>query len=334
MILQATHGDTKRTFAAHKQRTTGFTLIELLVVIAIIAILAAILFPAFARARENARRTACMSNMKQIGIGIMMYTQDYDETFPILSHGAASKVVTPNQRNATVPAEKYRTSTDGGTPNYAETWMDHTFVYTKSLQVYDCPSRLMPWKHPQLGGGATEYWYPHYSFNGIIAGFNNGQRASKVASLNGTSQKILVTHNITWAYLYSYHDDFHDSGISSERKDSGLNARYGASFDWADQRYADVWVHLASSPTLYADGHAKIIRRKDVKKWTCAGPSGSTTAAEAGVGKIPMLAASGEDEHYMGGGDANKASSSNLLTDADGLGAGCGFWTPMMTPPE
>jgi len=60
----------------------GFTLIELLVVIAIIAILAAILFPVFARARENARRSSCMSNLKQVGLGMMMYTQDYDEHLP------------------------------------------------------------------------------------------------------------------------------------------------------------------------------------------------------------------------------------------------------------
>ncbi len=69
--------------ARHRSRWRGFTLIELLVVIAIIAILAAILFPVFAQAREKARAISCISNLKQIGIGTMMYIQDYDEVYPL-----------------------------------------------------------------------------------------------------------------------------------------------------------------------------------------------------------------------------------------------------------
>lgn len=72
----------------------GFTLIELLVVIAIISILASILFPVFARARENARRSSCSSNMKQIGLAFMQYTQDYDEQLP--TAGSPSGIVPPN----------------------------------------------------------------------------------------------------------------------------------------------------------------------------------------------------------------------------------------------
>jgi prepilin-type N-terminal cleavage/methylation domain-containing protein len=60
----------------------GFTLIELLIVIAIIALLAAILFPVFSRARESARRSSCASNLKQIGLGMLQYAQDYDEQLP------------------------------------------------------------------------------------------------------------------------------------------------------------------------------------------------------------------------------------------------------------
>lgn len=102
----------------------GFTLIELLVVIAIIAILAAILFPVFARARENARRASCMSNLKQIGLGVMMYTQDYDELYP---PATATIAQTPQ----------------GGfwstTYNFWF-WPQIIYPYTQSTQVYFCPS--------------------------------------------------------------------------------------------------------------------------------------------------------------------------------------------------
>src|SRR5690606_38678724 len=97
-------------------RRVGFTLIELLVVIAIIAILAAILFPVFARARENARRTSCLSNMKQLGLGIMQYVQDYDETYPM--------------------ALNYYSSASGD----ERTWVSEIQPYIKSTQGFFCPS--------------------------------------------------------------------------------------------------------------------------------------------------------------------------------------------------
>ena len=100
----------------------GFTLIELLVVIAIIAILAAILFPVFARARENARRTSCLSNLKQIGLGLLQYTQDYDEQ---------------NSRSWFV-----NSGASSATGSYK--WMDAIFPYVKNEQLFNCPSHTLP----------------------------------------------------------------------------------------------------------------------------------------------------------------------------------------------
>jgi prepilin-type N-terminal cleavage/methylation domain-containing protein/prepilin-type processing-associated H-X9-DG protein len=94
-------------------RRRGFTLIELLVVIAIIAILAAILFPVFARAREKARQTSCLSNQKQISLGVMMYVQDYDEKFPAFTmRGGSARIF----------------------------MLDLMEPYTKNHQIFECPS--------------------------------------------------------------------------------------------------------------------------------------------------------------------------------------------------
>ena len=121
------------------QQKRGFTLIELLVVIAIIAILAAILFPAFARARENARRASCQSNLKQIGLGILQYTQDYDEKYPI-----QETVVTTDEQTR---------------------WAYAIQPYVKSEQLFQCPSEstALPTGATLLEraktAGFTDYWY-------------------------------------------------------------------------------------------------------------------------------------------------------------------------------
>jgi len=114
-------------------RASGFTLIELLVVIAIIAILAAILFPVFARARENARKANCQSNLKQLGTSFAMYSQDYDERFPWCCQYNTGRNTDANN-NQHISWRPF--STTVGAPGYA-CLLD---PYLKNRDVFQCPS--------------------------------------------------------------------------------------------------------------------------------------------------------------------------------------------------
>ena len=111
----------------------GFTLIELLVVIAIIAILAAILFPVFAKAREKARQSSCLSNLKQLGLGGLQYAQDYDERM-IYDRMKTGDAVTANG--------PYTCSTAANGPVYF--WTDIIQPYVKNTQILLCPSNSTP----------------------------------------------------------------------------------------------------------------------------------------------------------------------------------------------
>jgi prepilin-type N-terminal cleavage/methylation domain-containing protein/prepilin-type processing-associated H-X9-DG protein len=142
----------------HKSRLTvrrGFTLIELLVVIAIIAILAAILFPVFARARENARRASCMSNLKQINLGWMQYIQDYDERFPAYNGFGAV----------------------GGWPTILQ-------PYLKSVQIFKCPSDTFA---PQPAGTNG---YADYAVNTFVSATGS----PGVAGLAGVTEDALTVN--------------------------------------------------------------------------------------------------------------------------------------------
>ncbi|MGI5819995.1 MAG: DUF1559 domain-containing protein [Armatimonadota bacterium] len=143
-------------------RSRGFTLIELLVVIAIIAILAAILFPVFARAREKARQTSCLSNLKQLGTSMLMYVQDYDERFP--NHntepGPAGSVLLPN----------------GATTSRVQ-WMVALYPYYKNLDLMNCPSN-------------NTVWSGQYTGNNVPYPFNRNLSAAKLASVEYPSQCI------------------------------------------------------------------------------------------------------------------------------------------------
>ncbi len=109
----------------------GFTLIELLVVIAIIAILAAILFPVFARAREKARQASCQSNLKQLSLGVLMYAQDYDER----TCGAYGN----SSRYTGIPIPRGPISNRGGASSWWF-WADMIYPYVKNRQLFICPS--------------------------------------------------------------------------------------------------------------------------------------------------------------------------------------------------
>jgi len=149
-----------------RRKSKGFTLIELLVVIAIIAILAAILFPVFAQARDKARAAACLSNLKQMGTAWMMYTQDYDELFPNANPG------NPGNEGPCIDM-KNRGDWGGWVGNLLQ-------PYTKNSQIFQCPSTPNLWPvNRGVGGscvvnndaaGALAQWgipfiYVSYSYN-------------------------------------------------------------------------------------------------------------------------------------------------------------------------
>lgn len=118
----------------NRTATKAFTLIELLVVIAIIAILASILFPVFGRAREMARRTSCLSNQKQLGLGFLQYIQDYDETLPGATNGPSG----PGLLGGWIYFTKFPADATGGIPGYDPRY-GSIYPYVKNTQVYICP---------------------------------------------------------------------------------------------------------------------------------------------------------------------------------------------------
>jgi prepilin-type N-terminal cleavage/methylation domain-containing protein/prepilin-type processing-associated H-X9-DG protein len=156
----------------------GFTLIELLVVIAIIAILAAILFPVFAQAREKARQSSCLSNCKQIGIGMRMYLDDYDGAWPFSWYGAAGA-------------------------QYG--WDIALYPYTKNTKIFACPSNPTLPQTPKFAKGYSGVFdglVRSYAMNGTVS---TDQRPNPTfeASIPEPAETIMMLETTSWNYKNS-----------------------------------------------------------------------------------------------------------------------------------
>ena len=213
---------------ASKSNKRAFTLIELLVVIAIIAILAAILFPVFARARENARRTSCMSNLKQIGLGIMQYTQDYDEKYMGSSRSCSS------------------TADCGTTSTTTSLWMYDLQPYIKSVQVFVCPSDSVGISSTNSSGlwiysGSESYAMVGYWNTALSTPANTYpfSRAS-LASIDDPSGTIMISDGDY--YVARGYEPFNSNSPSAGTVD---NTR------------AIAVRHLDGTNFLWGDGHVK-----------------------------------------------------------------------------
>ena len=189
----------------------GFTLIELLVVIAIIAILAAILFPVFAKAREKARQSTCASNLKQIGLGISQYAQDYDEILPPMQPGGryAARTI---QTNTSEPGSHFLISPDGNNPDYIVSWMDLINPYIKSWKIFMCPSAVVDER------------FSGYGYNGYL----NSMWTSAVTQLGSVKRPSDCIMNMDYNCCWSAYANNWETQLRyyTELHNGGLNATY------------------------------------------------------------------------------------------------------------
>lgn len=143
---------------SRERGSQGFTLIELLVVIAIIAILAAILFPVFSRARENARRTSCLSNVKQIGLGMMQYMQDYDEKTLAVDEDTGYTWFVPLQPYVKSTQLFRCPSLSGETaPPASDYVINGFFAHSLSLASFETPAEQIVTAERKRGMAETDY---------------------------------------------------------------------------------------------------------------------------------------------------------------------------------
>jgi prepilin-type N-terminal cleavage/methylation domain-containing protein/prepilin-type processing-associated H-X9-DG protein len=232
-------------------RKRGFTLIELLVVIAIIAILAAILFPVFAQAREKARSISCLSNMRQLGTGAMMYVQDYDEMYP------GSWQWSPGAIHSHSPYIL------GGQITMAEAeTVCQTCPYVKNAQVYSCPSRQNIWSY---GYAYPTMWGLTYEIPGSAYRWPTGPA---MAEFNKPADTVMMGDSGAWPGTPECNATTFQ-GIYAD-----CVPRTGYAYPYLYQPTTSLWsspmpLHQDMVNIVFADGHCKAMKVEPLfNMWT------------------------------------------------------------------
>ncbi|RYX83432.1 DUF1559 domain-containing protein [bacterium] len=279
------------------KKLQAFTLIELLVVIAIIAILAAILFPVFARARENARKASCMSNLKQIGLASMQYCQDYDETL----YPHRTKEANPLIAVANPPLTQ-----DSLIRNF---WPNLLQPYAKSWQLFACPSNPNSWTIVNPDGAeanapgakgrgyGAQNSYAHNDFLSPAEAFGGGVNLLplKLAQLQDTAKTVAITDGTYYGGMpdYANHGGYGDftkvavNGSTASSALTGFGNAGGTQYEWyyanvgnnkwswnqgvpIENEKAGAQRHMGFINTLFADGHVKSMKYERLVGDMCA----------------------------------------------------------------
>lgn len=196
-------------------RRRGFTLIELLVVIAIIAILAAILFPVFAKAREKARQSSCLSNVKQIATAILSYAQDYDERMPL-------------------EAGYIPTATFLAGPEWPNYWWQQVEPYMKNLQILACPSSSV--KSVNSGNTSDTRYTINYGYNLLASGQSLGTcklPSETGINVDGVNNYWRLYDSTATGTAYVWATKIHNDGFNANFADGHAKWINGAPFSSA-----------------------------------------------------------------------------------------------------
>jgi prepilin-type N-terminal cleavage/methylation domain-containing protein/prepilin-type processing-associated H-X9-DG protein len=234
----------------HRPRPQGFTLIELLVVIAIIAILASILFPVFARAREQARKSSCNSNVRQITMALLMYAQDYDETFCLFSQGNG-----------------YQGSLGYGGGD-GPRWADMIMPYVKNSQILNCSSGQQ--RMAIVSGGSyfdiTTYSYGYVSPSSGAADYGVASRS--LAEIPDPCTTIVIVDDGRGET--SGDNEFFGRVIPAPTDDLASLASRVDGTRHTGAKADEPAGHALNA--AYVDGHAKFVRLSDtfMSQWTLA----------------------------------------------------------------